>query len=144
MSELQHARIEMLARSLKLERMAVDWSAIAQDVARNDGSHGDFLERLLSAENDARAERQRTTLMKLASLPAVKTLEQFDFSFASGVPRAQVTELTSLAFIELKKARLDPDAPGSARSRSTSAASASWPTRCPNCSPRPRRRPSGL
>ncbi len=39
MSELQHARIEMLARSLKLERTAVDWPAIAQDVARVDGSH---------------------------------------------------------------------------------------------------------
>jgi DNA replication protein DnaC len=100
MSELQHARIEMLAKSLKLERTAVDWPAIAQDVARVDGSHGDFLERMLVAESDARTERQRSTLMKLATLPGVKTLEQFDFSFASGVPRSQVTELASLAFIE--------------------------------------------
>jgi DNA replication protein DnaC len=97
---LQHARIAAHAQALKLERVASDWPAIAQDVARGDGSFADFLERLLSAESDARVERQRSTLMKLATLPTVKTLEQFDFGFASGVPRAQVTELASLAFVE--------------------------------------------
>ncbi len=100
MSELQHLRITAHAESLKLERIAADWPAIAQDVARAEGSLADFLERLLVAEADARTERQRSTLMKLATLPAVKTLEQFDFSFASGVPRAQVTELAGLAFVE--------------------------------------------
>lgn len=100
MSELQHLRIAAHAESLKLERVAADWPAIAQDVARAEGSFADFLERLLVAEADARTERQRSTLMKLATLPAVKTLEQFDFSFASGVPRAQVTELAGLAFVE--------------------------------------------
>lgn len=100
MNDLQHMRIAAQAESLKLERIAVDWSAVAQDVARNEGSFADFLERLLDAESEARAERQRSTLLKLATLPAVKTLEQFDFSFASGVPRAQVTELAGLAFIE--------------------------------------------
>lgn len=97
---LQHARIAALAQALKLERIATDWPAVAQDVVRADASLGDFLERLLAAETDARAERQRSTMLKLAALPAVKTLEQFDFGFASGVPRAQVTELASLAFIE--------------------------------------------
>ncbi len=30
----------------------------------------------------------------------IKTLEQFDFAFASGVPRSQIQELAGLAFIE--------------------------------------------
>lgn len=38
--------------------------------------------------------------MKLASFPAVKTLDDFDFSFATGVPKRQVQELSSLSFIE--------------------------------------------
>ncbi len=39
-------------------------------------------------------------LLKLATLPAVKTLEQYDFGFASGAPRLQIQELASLAFVE--------------------------------------------
>jgi DNA replication protein DnaC len=39
-------------------------------------------------------------LLKLATLPTVKTLEQFDFAFATGAPRAQIQELAGLAFIE--------------------------------------------
>lgn len=40
MNDLQHMRIAAQAESLKLERIAVDWSAVAQDVARNEGSFG--------------------------------------------------------------------------------------------------------
>jgi DNA replication protein DnaC len=45
------------------------------------------------------AERQRETLLKLAALPAVKTLEQYDFAVASSAPRLQIQELANLAFI---------------------------------------------
>lgn len=64
------------------------------------GKERDFLEKILNVENDARLERQRTALMKLATLPSVKTIEQYDFAFASGAPRAQIQELAALTFIE--------------------------------------------
>lgn len=54
----------------------------------------------MQAELAARRERTRQILQKLATLPAIKTLEQFDFSFASGVSKPQVQDLASLAFIE--------------------------------------------
>ncbi len=38
--------------------------------------------------------------MKMATLPAIKTLEGYDFAFASGAPRKQIMELGGLAFIE--------------------------------------------
>lgn len=60
---------------------------------------GIFLEQLLKLEAYSRDERRRQTLLRLSGLPAVKMLEQFDFKFASGAPRAQIQELTSLAFI---------------------------------------------
>lgn len=97
---LQHDRIAALCSELKLYRIANDWSPIAQDIARQELSLGDFLERLLNGESGARGERQRQTLLKLATLPGIKTLEQFDFAFASGAPRAQIQELAALAFIE--------------------------------------------
>lgn len=73
---------------------------MAQKTLDDTGTFGDFLEQLLRLENDSRNERRRQTLLRLSGLPAVKTLEQFDFKFASGAPRAQLQELAGLAFIE--------------------------------------------
>ena len=97
---LQHERIAAMCAKLKLERIAAEWPPLAQQAARDEASFAEFLERLLTMENDARAERQRQTLLKLATLPAVKTLEQYDFGFASGAPRLQIQELAALSFIE--------------------------------------------
>ena len=97
---LQQERISALCSGLKLERMAAEWPALAQQAAGAEGSYADFLEKLLSAEIAARGERTRQTLLNLATLPAAKTLEQYDFGFASGAPRAQINELASLTFIE--------------------------------------------
>ncbi|AMP76690.1 hypothetical protein RALBFv3_21360 (plasmid) [Ralstonia solanacearum] len=87
---LQHERIDGLCSQLKLDRIASDWGALAQHAATTDASLADFLEQLLQAELGAREERKRQTLTKLASLPGIKTLEQYDFGFASGAPRAQI------------------------------------------------------
>jgi len=97
---LQHDRIQELCQSLKLERIGTDWSHLAQQAAKTEASFADFLEQLLATERAARAERSRQTLLKMASLPAVKTLEQYDFAFASGAPRAQLQELSALTFLE--------------------------------------------
>src|SRR5690606_15601139 len=97
---LQHNRIEQLCDVLKLDRISSEWPAIAQQCARDEATHSDFLERLLCMENDARIERQRAALMKIATLPSVKTIEDYDFAFASGAPRAQIQELAALTFIE--------------------------------------------
>jgi DNA replication protein DnaC len=97
---LQQERIAALCAGLKLDRLSAEWPALAQEAAAGEESYADFLEKLLSAEAAARVERTRQTLLKLATLPAVKTLEQYDFAFASGAPRAQIQELAALTFVE--------------------------------------------
>jgi DNA replication protein DnaC len=97
---LQQERIASTAERLGLHRIAVEWAGLAQDAATQEVSYADFLERLLDLENGARLQRQRDILLKLSTLPSIKTLEQYDFGFASGAPRAQIQELGSLAFIE--------------------------------------------
>jgi hypothetical protein len=47
---------------------------------------------LLAAEFEARLEHKRQTLLKLATIPTVKTLEQYDFGFASGAPLSKSVE----------------------------------------------------
>lgn len=97
---LLHDQIAELCTALKLERVASEWSGCAQRAAAEDTGYAQFLKDVLSVELDARHQRQRQTLLKLATLPSVKTLEQFDFQFATGVPRTQLQDLAALNFID--------------------------------------------
>lgn len=58
---------------------------------------------MLGAEADLRAARSREMLIRLATLPAVKTLEAFDFDAAAGAPKARIQELSGLAFVERRE-----------------------------------------
>ena len=97
---LQLDRIKQACDTLKLNTLAVEWSAIADKSTSGEASLADFLEQLLQVELDARMQRTRETLLKFAGLPAIKRFEDYDFKFATGAPRKQLLELTSLAFIE--------------------------------------------
>jgi DNA replication protein DnaC len=85
---------------LRLSAVADLYSAVAQDVAAKEASFADFLEAILRAERDARRVRAREMFARVAGFPAVKTLDGFDFGFATGAPRQQIHELAGLAFIE--------------------------------------------
>lgn len=98
---LQHERIQQACAALKLDRMATEWSAIAdQSASSESASLADFLEQLLTVEIDTRSCRTRETLLKFAGFPARKHFEDYDFKFASGAPRKQLNELSGLAFVE--------------------------------------------
>jgi len=97
---LAQERIAELCAQLKLSTIAEALPHLAQKAASNDVSLTEFLESVLKTEVAARLSRQRMTLARLASFPAIKTLEGFDFNAATGVSKAQIQELASLAFIE--------------------------------------------
>jgi DNA replication protein DnaC len=101
MSTLQHDRITTLATELRLLALPDLYGPLAQTAAtRKDASYADFLEDVLRAERDARHVRSREILTRMAGFPALKTLEAYDFAFATGAPRQQIQELASLAFVE--------------------------------------------
>jgi DNA replication protein DnaC len=101
MSDLQHQRIEALCQELRLGALPGLYGPIAQNAAKKkDVSYADFLEEALRAERDARRVRSREMLTRTAGFPAIKTLEAYDFGFATGAPRAQILELASLSFVE--------------------------------------------
>lgn len=97
---LQHDRIAELCQQLKLVRMDSEWGALAQHAARSESSFADFLESVLCSEKQAREERKRLILGRLATMPSIKTLEQFDWAQAGGAPKAQIMELGHLASVE--------------------------------------------
>lgn len=100
MSDLQHARLVELCAELRLSAVAGLYGALAQGAVAKEASYTAFLEDVLRGERDARRARAREMFARVAGFPAVKTLDGFDFAFATGVPRAQIQELASLAFVE--------------------------------------------
>lgn len=97
---LQMQRIQHALETLKLNAIAAEWSAIADHAAAQQATLAEFLEHLLQVELEARMSRTRETLLKYAGLPVIKHFDDYDFKFATGAPRKQLQELTSLAFIE--------------------------------------------
>ena len=100
MSDLQHHRIVELCAELRLSAVPGLYGAAAQGAVAKQASYADFLEETLRAEREARRVRACEMFARVAGFPAVKTLEGFDFGFATGAPRQQILELASLAFIE--------------------------------------------
>jgi DNA replication protein DnaC len=97
---LQLSRIESYCQELNLVSIPTNWSDIANRILVKEGSYADFLEQVLFDELEAKKTRTKNTLLKMASLPSIKTLDHYDFNFASGTPKALVHELAGLGFIE--------------------------------------------
>lgn len=97
------ARIETLCAALSLQAVASDYATLADEAAKKQLSFLDYLERLLDAEHALRQERSREMLIKLATFPVIKTLEDFDFKAAAGVPKARLQELAGLGFVERRE-----------------------------------------
>ena len=82
---LQHQRIEELCRSLNLIQIAENYLDIAQSSSKENSSYTDFLESILKTELLARQHRSKSMLTKMAGFPAIKTLDDFDYDFATGI-----------------------------------------------------------
>jgi DNA replication protein DnaC len=87
-NDLQHQRLAELSRELRLSAVPDLYSVIAQSAAAKPASFADFLEEILRAERDARRGRAREMFARVAGFPTVKTLDGFDFGFATGDPRS--------------------------------------------------------
>jgi DNA replication protein DnaC len=87
-------------RRLSLTTIAQHYEELGQDAAREGLSHVEYLRRLAEAEAAARYDRSVQRRTKLARLPVLKTLEQFDWSWPKKINRAQIQDLFRLRFIE--------------------------------------------
>jgi DNA replication protein DnaC len=99
-TDLQHVRIADLCAELRLKAIDGAWPGAAQAAVARDASFGDFLEDVLRTEAEGRRARAREMAARVAGFPAIKTLESYDFGFATGAPRKQILELAGLAFVE--------------------------------------------
>ena len=98
--DIQHQRVLELCNELRLGGLAALYTALAQKAAEKHVSFTDFVEELLTAERESRRARAREMFARIACFPAIKTLDQYDFAFATCAPHKQIMELASLAFVE--------------------------------------------
>lgn len=96
---IQYERINELCQQLSLQAIAQQYDTYTQAAAQSGQSYSDFLEELLRLELAERQTRSRSMLARMAGFPMVKTLDNYDFKFAAGVPKKKIQELASLAFI---------------------------------------------
>lgn len=103
MTGLAHDRLVQLCEDLKLPGVADSYAALAAAASEQDLSFTDYLEGVLLAERDFRRARSAATMVRMAGFPAVKTLESYDFKFASSAPKRQIELLAALSFVARKE-----------------------------------------
>ena len=96
---LTYERVQAYLDRLKLHRMAELIDPVAEQAARDKLSYLDFLDRLLEAEAETRAQRRMVAKTRLAHFPFIKTLADFDFSFQPTIDKKQINELATLRFM---------------------------------------------
>jgi DNA replication protein DnaC len=97
---IEFERIGELCERLGLGTMATHVAHVADEAARKQLSFQEFFEQLLQAEYRERQERTRALLTRTAGFPGIKTIDQYDFEFATGAPKPLLSELASFAFVE--------------------------------------------
>ena len=90
-------------KELCLKHIPSVWDGLAQDAANSQMPYGEFLRQILKEELVQKRSRQVEMITKFSALNPIKTIEDFDFNIAQGVPKSQVKELCSLSFIERKE-----------------------------------------
>ena len=100
---IQDERIQSACDRLSLVAIAQQYPELAQAAVDGDTSYTDFLEQCLKAEQAERRSRSQAMLTKLAGFPAIKLIDDYNFTFAAGAPKKTVQTLQSLAFVERKE-----------------------------------------
>ncbi len=87
-------------RTLGLYVMAERYQALAEEATRQQTPYTHFLAQLASAQIAARMDRSFRERLTRARFPAIKTIEEFDFTFQPALDARLVRTLADLHFLE--------------------------------------------
>jgi len=129
MEQLTYERLQENLQRLKLTRAAEVLDTIVSQSENSGGSYLSFLDHLLEEEVAAKERKRINTAMRIAGLPAAKTIEEYDFSFHPHLDKKAVMELFDLTFIPKHENVIFLGPPGVGKHI--------WPSRSPS-------RPAGM
>lgn len=96
-------RLRSMLADLKMPGALEALDSILQGVDGGSLTPGEAIEHLLGAQIELRNNRRLQAAMRSSRLPAVKTLQDFDFSFQPSIKREQVESLHELGFLERRE-----------------------------------------
>ena len=89
-----------LLDKLRLNTLAECLETVCETAAKRDLNYKEFLAEALNVEFGDRQQKGVEQRTRLARLPHIKTIEQFDFSFQPSIDQKVIRELAGLAFVE--------------------------------------------
>lgn len=95
--------IEQYCKELKMPTLLERYHAITTRASKENWKASEVLEEALKAEIEGKAQRSRSVLQKMASFPAIKVLDDYDFTHPIGINKRQIEELSTLNFINQKE-----------------------------------------
>ena len=93
-------RLRAMLADLKMPGALEAVDGILSDADGGTISAAEAIEQLLNAQIVLRNNRRLQTAVRSSRLPAVKTLDQFDFAFQPSIKREQVESLHELGFLD--------------------------------------------
>jgi DNA replication protein DnaC len=102
-SQTQRQAIRGMLADLKMPGSLEAIDSILGEIDGGRIGASDAINRLLSAQISLRNNRRLQAAMRSSRLPAIKRLQEFDFSFQPSIKREQVESLHELGFIERKE-----------------------------------------
>jgi DNA replication protein DnaC len=106
MKPMPSSRREQIRWMLADLKMPGALEAVDGILSKADGGSvtaAEAIQELLGAQITLRNNRRLQAAMRSSRLPAVKTLEEFDFSFQPSIKREQIDSLAELSFLERKE-----------------------------------------
>ena len=85
---------------LRLPFFRERYQSLADEAAREQWTHLDYLNRLIEGETQKRQERSIARRISAARFPVIKTLENFDWSWPGKINRTQIQNLFRLSFLK--------------------------------------------
>src|SRR5262249_29882244 len=81
----QEERVVAALKRLRLLHLGETLNAVLSEAAKEQWTYGEFLDRILSRELDAKQGKRVRMALQIAHFPCVRTIEEFDFSFQPSV-----------------------------------------------------------
>ena len=85
---------------LRLPFIRQHYQSLADEAAREQWTHLQYLSRLIEGESQQRHQRCIARRIAAARFPVIKTLEHFDWGWPKKINRAQIQNLFRLAFLK--------------------------------------------
>lgn len=88
---------------LKLSRISEIYEEVAQEAAKQNLSHTDYLAKLISEEATSKFARSIRARINQACLPITKTIDSFNFNHPEAINKQQILRILDMGFIQRKE-----------------------------------------